>query len=86
MSILFFSEPSEHTNALHILDSLLRNYDRRATPTNHLGKFLMDQPKNDKTALPISSIKGVATEVECKLYVRSLGSINPDTMVRKIII
>ena len=24
---------------------------------------------------------GVATEVECKLYVRSLGSINPDTMV-----
>jgi len=41
------------------LDSLLGNYDRRATPTNHLG---------------------VATEVECKLYVRSLGSINPDTM------
>ena len=35
----FLSEPSEHTNALHILDSLLRNYDRRATPTNHLGKF-----------------------------------------------
>ena len=26
---------------------------------------------------------GVATEVECKLYVRSLGSINPDTMVSK---
>ena len=26
-------------------------------------------------------IIGVATEVECKLYVRSLGSINPDTMV-----
>lgn len=50
---------NEHTTALSILDSLLRQYDRRATPTNHLGK---------------------ATQVECKLYVRSLGSINPDTM------
>ena len=28
---------SEHTNALNILDSLLRKYDRRATPTNHKG-------------------------------------------------
>ena len=28
---------SEHTAALSILDSLLRNYDRRATPTNNLG-------------------------------------------------
>ena len=27
------------------------------------------------------NFSGVATEVECKLYVRSLGSINPDTMV-----
>ena len=30
---------SEHTNALNILDSLLQGYDRRATPTNHLGIF-----------------------------------------------
>ncbi|TRY68555.1 hypothetical protein TCAL_04085 [Tigriopus californicus] len=51
--------PNEHTTALNILDSLLQHYDRRATPTNHLGK---------------------ATVVDCKLYVRSLGSINPDTM------
>jgi len=53
----------EHTTALNILDSLLQNYDRRATPTNHLG-----QP----------------TEVECKLHVRSLGSINPETMDYKV--
>lgn len=52
-------KPNEHTTALNILDSLLQKYDRRATPTNHLGK---------------------ATVVDCKLYVRSLGSINPDTM------
>ncbi|XP_040572864.1 glycine receptor subunit alpha-4 [Lepeophtheirus salmonis] len=50
---------SKHKKALDILDSLLQNYDRRATPTNHIGK---------------------ATEVAIKLYVRSLGSINPDTM------
>ena len=31
----------------------------------------------------ICLISGEATVVECKLYVRSLGSINPDTMVRK---
>ena len=35
--------------------------------------------EHDKTIFCI--ILGVATEVECKLYVRSLGSINPDTMV-----
>ena len=28
---------SEHTTSLSILDSLLRKYDRRATPTNHKG-------------------------------------------------
>lgn len=28
---------SDHRNSLRYLDSLLRNYDRRATPTNHLG-------------------------------------------------
>ena len=26
---------------LRILDSLLREYDRRATPTNHLGKYFI---------------------------------------------
>ena len=29
---------SDHKNSLRYLDSLLRNYDRRATPTNHLGR------------------------------------------------
>lgn len=29
----------EHPSSLSILDSLLKNYDRRATPTNHLGKL-----------------------------------------------
>lgn len=29
---------NEHRAALNVLDSLLRNYDRRATPTNHLGE------------------------------------------------
>ena len=34
-----FVRRSEHTTALNILDSLLRGYDRRATPTNHLGEW-----------------------------------------------
>ena len=39
-SLIHSESTSEHTNALSILDSLLRIYDRRATPTNHLGKLL----------------------------------------------
>ncbi|XP_076309860.1 glycine receptor subunit alpha-2-like [Tachypleus tridentatus] len=41
------------------LDSLLRNYDRRALPTSHLG---------------------IPTVVTCEIYIRSFGSINPETM------
>lgn len=45
---------------LQILDSLLKkDYDRRATPTNHLNN---------------------ATVVTCELYIRSFGSISPNTM------
>ncbi|XP_069992880.1 glycine receptor subunit alpha-2 isoform X1 [Penaeus vannamei] len=44
---------------LQILDSLLKLYDRRATPTNHLNN---------------------ATTVTCELYIRSFGSIDPNSM------
>ncbi|KAF2362963.1 Neurotransmitter-gated ion-channel [Trinorchestia longiramus] len=44
---------------LFILDSLLSNYDRRATPSNHLN---------------------TATLVDCELYIRSFGSIDPNSM------
>ncbi|XP_042880327.1 glycine receptor subunit alpha-2-like [Penaeus japonicus] len=44
---------------LQILDDLLQQYDRRATPTNHLNN---------------------ATTVNCELYIRSFGSIDPNSM------
>ncbi|XP_069992873.1 glycine receptor subunit beta-type 4 [Penaeus vannamei] len=44
---------------LQILDELLQQYDRRATPTNHLNN---------------------ATTVNCELYIRSFGSIDPNSM------
>ncbi|XP_064077530.1 glycine receptor subunit alpha-2-like isoform X2 [Macrobrachium nipponense] len=47
------------TTNLQILDNLLKNYDRRATPTNHLNN---------------------ATTVNCELYIRSFGSIDPNSM------
>ncbi|XP_047487685.1 glycine receptor subunit beta-type 4-like [Penaeus chinensis] len=44
---------------LQVLDELLQQYDRRATPTNHLNS---------------------ATTVNCELYIRSFGSIDPNSM------
>ncbi|XP_022235019.1 glycine receptor subunit alpha-2-like [Limulus polyphemus] len=44
---------------LDMLDELLKNYDRRALPTSHLGR---------------------PTVVSCEIYIRSFGSINPETM------
>ncbi|XP_022237465.1 glycine receptor subunit alpha-2-like [Limulus polyphemus] len=44
---------------LGILDNMLKNYDRRALPTSHLGS---------------------PTVVSCEIYIRSFGSINPETM------
>ncbi|XP_076356402.1 glycine receptor subunit alpha-2-like isoform X1 [Tachypleus tridentatus] len=46
-------------NDLDMLDDLLRDYDRRALPTSHLG---------------------IPTVVSCQIYIRSIGSINPETM------
>ncbi|XP_076068277.1 glycine receptor subunit alpha-2-like isoform X2 [Oratosquilla oratoria] len=44
---------------LQILDRMLKSYDRRETPTNHLDN---------------------ATNVNCELYIRSFGSIDPSSM------
>ncbi|XP_022254873.1 glycine receptor subunit alpha-2-like isoform X1 [Limulus polyphemus] len=44
---------------LDMLDELLKNYDRRALPTSHIG---------------------IPTVVSCEIYIRSFGSINPETM------
>ncbi|XP_042872333.1 glycine receptor subunit alpha-2-like [Penaeus japonicus] len=49
----------QSVNNLKILDNLLKDYDRRATPTNHLNN---------------------ATTVNCELYIRSFGSIDPNSM------
>ena len=46
--------------------------------------LVMVSPRAKVLSNSIWQIIGVATEVECKLYVRSLGSINPDTMVSTI--
>ncbi|XP_053648421.1 glycine receptor subunit alpha-4 [Cherax quadricarinatus] len=46
-------------NNLQILDEMLEDYDRRATPTNYLNN---------------------ATTVNCELYIRSFGSIDPNSM------
>ncbi|XP_042230553.1 glycine receptor subunit alpha-3-like [Homarus americanus] len=48
-----------NVDSLQILDTMLREYDRRATPTNYLNN---------------------ATTVNCELYIRSFGSIDPNSM------
>ncbi|XP_069157416.1 glycine receptor subunit alpha-2 isoform X2 [Procambarus clarkii] len=50
---------SGKVNNLQILDEMLKDYDRRATPTNYLNN---------------------ATTVNCELYIRSFGSIDPNSM------
>lgn len=38
--LILFSRPNSTIEDLNLLDSLLKNYDRRALPTSHLGKNL----------------------------------------------
>ena len=74
--------------SFRILDTLLRAYDRRSTPTNGLGMhnnlliwgFLI----HVKCYFFISRefISGYPTNVITQLYIASLGSINTENMVR----
>ena len=74
--------------SFRILDTLLRAYDRRSTPTNGLGMhnnlliwgFLI----HVKCYFFISRefISGYPTNVITQLYIASLGSINTENMVK----
>ena len=74
--------------SFRILDTLLRAYDRRSTPTNGLGMhnnlliwgFLIHM----KCYFFISRefISGYPTNVITQLYIASLGSINTENMVK----
>ncbi|CAM1292191.1 Uncharacterised protein g352 [Pycnogonum litorale] len=59
LMLLASSRGKSNVADLRKIDGLMSGYDRRATPTNHLG---------------------IPTIVNCELYLRSIGSINPATM------
>uniref|UniRef100_T1JG09 Uncharacterized protein n=1 Tax=Strigamia maritima TaxID=126957 RepID=T1JG09_STRMM len=61
------------SDALEILDGLLKTHDRRATPTHNLESLKVQSAKT------VFSI-GIPTTVSIEMFLRSFGSINPETM------
>ena len=69
---------TDNLDDLKIIDSLLRNYDRRATPSNTFGE------KKNRLTRFFNYLAGQPTEVSAEVFIRSFGSISEKTMVRLI--
>lgn len=78
LSVLAIVQGQKAEN-LKVLDSLLKNYDRRAVPTSSSGEF--SQIWIFLHFITPFLFSGAPAQVDCGLYIKSFGSVSEKTMV-----